>query len=584
MPVPVCLGHDCARPILANGRGGGAWQLGPTQQEAKAERAEKTRPSDGLQQIMDALVKQQATVQEILKQQEELRRFTQKRDEALHIRLDEERARLHRELMQMAGGTPCGRKTAQPSSDDEEGEYDVGNVSMMIGAGSGTRKRVSTAERNADAEKPNNWRLLLKDTVKSGRFDMVMGVIILISIVVIFMQIEWEAHLTSYNLNLRDNDGGYEASKSAFFGLEVMFCIIFAVELLLRLWVHGLQYCMEFLNACDVVVVLVTCVDILVLTPLERLSGDTIARLMRVVRVLRVLRVLKVLRLMQKFQELKVILRTLSSSVTSVVWSMLLVAFMVVSSALCIVMLTQGFVHDEAAEMEQRQWVFEHYGSAWRASWTMLEATFTTAWPSKARPLITDVSPWFAIFWLLYVIVVNFTVIRVISALFLKQTLAIANLDAERQGVEKMKERGTFAEKIRQIFVHADSSGDGYLSRSEFDAMMEDAKVLELLDNLEIEAHEVTMLYTMLCDDDGTVDYEEFLTGALKMKNNARTLDIVQVLHQNLVLKKAIERLEVENQKWVKAIAMGLTGAASFELSPRAPSLNGQCSDEPAGS
>ena len=58
------------------------------------------------------------------------------------------------------------------------------------------------------------------------------------------------------------------------------------------------------------------------------------------------------------------------------------------------------------------------------------------------------------------VVLVNFTVMRVVSALFLKQTMAIAHIDEERLAMAKMKEHAVFAAELRMIFEEADG-GEG---------------------------------------------------------------------------------------------------------------------------
>ena len=42
----------------------------------------------------------------------------------------------------------------------------------------------------------------------------------------------------------------------------------------------------------------------------------------------------------------------------------------------------------------------------------------------------------------------------------------------------------------------------------------------------------VVALFGVLSADDDEADYHEFLSGALKMKGSARTIDAVQILHQ----------------------------------------------------
>merc|ERR1712187_680589 len=81
------------------------------------------------------------------------------------------------------------------------------------------------------------------------------------------------------------------------------------------------------------------------------------------------------------------------------------------------------------------------------------------------------------------------------------------------------------------IFSKADTSGDGKLSKLEFQAMMQDTVLVEMFEGLDLDADEVHALFSILSSDDGYADYEEFLVGALKMKSSARTFDAIQILH-----------------------------------------------------
>lgn len=243
------------------------------------------------------------------------------------------------------------------------------------------------------------------------------------------------------------------------------------------------------------------------------------------------------------------------------------------------VQLTLGFMEDESASPEMRKWVYDQFGNAAKASYTMFEATFTTNWPTKARPLIMEVNPAFSLFWVFYTVIVNFAVMRVIAALFLKQTLAVADADQERQTMEKMHQKEAFAEQIRLIFQRADKLGDGLLHQWEFDAMIEDTEVLKMFRKLDMDIEEIVTLYDILADRDGVADYEEFLAGALKMKNSARTLDIVQVMHQQLELSRSFDGLRNDVKK---ALALAQVGT-TVPLSESAFTLLEECADNGHG-
>merc|ERR1719174_264532 len=108
----------------------------------------------------------------------------------------------------------------------------------------------------------------------------------------------------------------------------------------------------------------------------------------------------------------------------------------------------------------------------------MFECTFTGGWRWMARPLIQDVHYLFAVFWISWIVLVNFMTIRVVGALFLKSTLAVAAQNDERIAMEAQKKKKETAMKIEAMFRAADETGDGSLGEEEFEAMLEKPEVL----------------------------------------------------------------------------------------------------------
>ena len=180
-----------------------------------------------------------------------------------------------------------------------------------------------------------------------------------------------------------------------------------------------------------------------------------------------------------------------------------------------------------------RSEVFDHYGTALKASYSVFEATFAGSWPLLSRPLITYVSEWYCLFWIAYQVVIGFAVMRVIGTLFLNETIRAANSDGEAEVLRKIKEKEAFSEKVHQFFTAADASGDGRLSYEELEAALQEPGVEAWLKALELEIHEAYTLFTLLDDDlDGEVSYEEFLHSALRLKGNARAIDSIMIMHE----------------------------------------------------
>merc|ERR1719424_833596 len=123
--------------------------------------------------------------------------------------------------------------------------------------------------------------------------------------------------------------------------------------------------------------------------------------------------------------------------------------------------LLSGFIQDEKQDYELRKWVFEHYGSGARAFYTLFEATLSGGWPNYARPLIEGVGVGYALFWLFYVLIVVFAVMRVVGALFLQNTLKMASADEELMHMEKMNKKNAYIAKLRDFLTGSDKDGSG---------------------------------------------------------------------------------------------------------------------------
>jgi len=130
---------------------------------------------------------------------------------------------------------------------------------------------------------------------------------------------------------------------------------------------------------------------------------------------------------------------------------------------------------------------------------------------------------------------------RIITALFLKDTLQVAANDAEMVIQEKMNEKKAYAKKLMDVFEAADVTGDGKISLEEFEHFLTDPKVKSYLATLELDTHETKTLFSMLDDGDGEVTAEEFIQGAMRLKGGARSQDVISIMHDFNHLRKALE-------------------------------------------
>eukprot|EP00931_Biecheleriopsis_adriatica_P021773 TRINITY_DN14146_c0_g1_i2.p1 TRINITY_DN14146_c0_g1~~TRINITY_DN14146_c0_g1_i2.p1 ORF type:complete len:572 (-),score=98.23 TRINITY_DN14146_c0_g1_i2:76-1791(-) len=383
---------------------------------------------------------------------------------------------------------------------------------------------------------------LFRDHFKESNFDAFIGFVILLNIVVMFLQLQWEGQMAGIQLNLAPSADYWHGAGGWFDVLAHLFNAIFLIEFIIRVSKLRLRYFMEVSHVFDFLLVAVSSVELYILQPLQVGLGANVTML-RFLRFFKLFRVLRVVRVMKLFRELRVLVQTIASSLVGVAWSMVLMGMMIVASSLILCQLLLEFVMDDTKNVNIRKWVWLNYGSSTRATYTMFEATFSGCWPDKAKTLVDDISPMYSLFWIFYIAGGVFAVTRIIGAAFVKEALNVASQQSDLMVYERMRNKEVYLKKLREFFVEADQSGDGMVDREEFDEIMSNPRVLAFLQALELEVHETHSLFNLLEDGAGQISCDDFLQGVVRLKGQARCVDVVAVLRDVSRISQKLDKL-----------------------------------------
>lgn len=383
-------------------------------------------------------------------------------------------------------------------------------------------------------EVANMFAHQVKAYVSSTAFELIMSCVISFNMIILATHLQCEGRYAAQQLGLRDDDGGWSQAKGYFEVLEKMFNAVYLVELMVRVWAFRREYFHHALNVADGLIVMITCVDSFIVRPLESGMGGLNFAALRIFRICRIFRMQKVLQYSEHMSEMRILVETLMLSLQGLFWSALLIMVVIMSAAIVMVQLSLTFLSNDSIPLERRQWLSNMFGTTSKAFYSMFECTFSSGWGFYTRPMIEEVSLGFALFWGVYIVCINFAMIRVIAAIFLKQIMFVACLDEKRIAMEKEKERASVATELQKMFAIADSSKNGAISRHEFDKMLQDPHVLIYLDKMGLEIEDAVALFSLMALDDGEADYAEFMEGALNQKSQARFIDVVQVLHRQV--------------------------------------------------
>lgn len=377
-----------------------------------------------------------------------------------------------------------------------------------------------------DAMQPLPFRANFVRLVKRY-IDYVAGVMVLLNSLVLIAELEVEGRSIAFEIDLPSGED-LRAYLPALRGIDAVFVLLFLVELVFRLLFERLKFCLDLANIFDGVLVLLGLIDMIISRPFTggAVRDEDIA-LLKLTRALKSLRAVRILRSFRFVRGLRVLVKACRCFLPSLFWSMALLAVFVAMGALTLGNTLQVYILDDTLEHEDRQWLWDHYGTSQRSSWTLYEVTFAGNWPTNARPVMEKADNIFALFFLVYITIIVFALIRVISAIFLKDTLDVVQNDAEHMVVTRLKKRNEDIAKLEGVFRAIDKSGTGLINEEQLAEILSQSAVKDYLQSMDLDVHEGRALFHILDNGDGEVTLDEFIDGIMRCKGPARAIDQV---------------------------------------------------------
>jgi len=416
----------------------------------------------------------------------------------------------------------------------------------MFGTHSVHSNHAGTHDPNVEEDR--SWRGRISVWVDE-RLDMIIGFVILLNVIFVYVELERTGDHAGVLMGAKTVEN-WPQLDTTFGVIAHLFTAIFLLELCLKLWCLRLGFfyaggTLQKFNLFDAAIVVASVMDLWIISPAfgSRASGSSM-QLMRLCRLMRVVRSLRVVRSFEMFSRLRHLVATVVASFFALFWSLVLLSVVMLMAALVMCQSVNLIFLDEGIPLEFKVDFFRYFGTPSRSLWTMFEITFGGGWQKYARPLVEEVSVWWSLFFIVYIAGVIFAMFRIITALFIKDTMSVAAQDAEAVIQDKMKEKARYAEKLLDVFSAADTSGDGYVTWEEFEELIQDETASTYLTTLELDPASAKLLFSMLDDGDNRVSVQEFVKGALRLKGQARSSDVVSIMHDCNKLLSKLTRVE----------------------------------------
>ena len=441
---------------------------------------------------------------------------------------------------------------AEKLADVEEDPEESKTPSKLTRSGSNRVTKFGSSYVMSEIDQPDPP---IKSFVK-GPLDLWMAMVVIINLTMMAAATQSTGHSADVALGLASGST-WGLTEQGFETAELIFYFIYVTDVLVRMCILRSEWYFDnregwmYMNFFDLLLVSVHTFEIVLLPVLASGDSDQRASTIRVIKLLRVVRTLRIVKTVALFRQLRLLVATCVASIGALFWSMVLLFMLKIGFALVMAQALQGFVLDDNANMDTRLEVNNLYGSFSKALYTTFEITHSGSWPSRVRPVIEKVSPWYSIPFLAYITLVVFAVIRIVTALFLKETLASAANDADMQMDELRGKSKDYQRKLEELFRAADTDDNGTLSATEFVEAMSLPSVQHYMQVLEVKIQDCRPLFDILDDGDGRITIPEFCKGLMQLKGQARALDIVMLQRENKKVLLECQEISRMLYQWI---------------------------------
>lgn len=329
---------------------------------------------------------------------------------------------------------------------------------------------------------------------------------------------------------------------------HVVFCVLFSAELGMRITDEFPVFFLRrngdwLLNWFDVLVVAAS-----IFEAFADWTGafDNLTWLL-FVRIARSLRLVRFIRRGAFFRELRAMVYMIAHTLKALVWSLVLLFMLMYMFSL---VLTQGvtnflIAHDPLGELAVSVRVQKFFGSIHLSMLTLLHSlTGGISWSEPAELLraVDTKYPLYEVVFASFILFTLFAMLNVITGFFCENAREKASSDREHMIQEQMSDRKRYLKEVKALFCEIDADGDNMLSLDELEQTMKNASVKAYLSSMQIDVSQVWDIFKLLDDDgSGTINVEEFADGCLRLRGQAKSLDIAFLKFEVLKLQKKMQ-------------------------------------------
>lgn len=402
--------------------------------------------------------------------------------------------------------------------------------------------------------------------VKHVWFEHLCGIIVVINALTIAYE--------SDKLAFAQAHGDEKETKEFTDFIDSIFCAVFVTEAALRIYAYRSAFWIGegcAWNWFDLVMVVIQVMEQL-LRCISSFRLATNLSMLRALRMFRVIRIFRLLRVLHLFDELRVIVSSITSSTSSLLWAMvlLLLTVFVFSELFLQIVLSAG--SDRPGTAEYSAEIEFYFGSLYRTFLTMFECIVGgISWDAVVRPLVEDISPWMGVAFCVYISTCIFAIMNLLTGIFVDKAMRTVREDKDN----------VVAWRIHDLFMGVDSViGQNYDEEVTFELFKEVLKapaMVEYFKQINVEVKEARWLFDLIdMDASGSLDSKEIVDGCLSLRGPARALELAILMKDFATMQRTLQEFQISIMEKLNEVQSTSTtpGTLSPLFEPRTSSAS----------
>lgn len=257
--------------------------------------------------------------------------------------------------------------------------------------------------------------------------------------------------------------------------------------------------------------------------------------LMRIVRVVQIVYEFRILQKAQGFRELRLMANSIAGSSSTTIWSFCILGFACGSLGILFTEASLYYcIEQEALGAASTAQLRGLFGTPYLSSLTLYEAMSGGKDWGEVMDVLASLGWKYQCFFLAFQAVSFVVLLNTITAVFVESALQRSKMDQDYMVHTAMMAEKEFLITMQGLFHRMDHRSTGLIDRAELQEQLKDREIGAYFDSLGIDSSQSANLFHLLDNNDsGHIDEKEFMFGCIRLKGEARSLDLA-VLHQEV--------------------------------------------------